>query len=272
MPWRFEDCRQRIGRAEAHREALAKAWNHAAKEDLYSVIVRMEDDGAGAIFLNPTYGPDFTNSISLQLGEMLYQLRAALDRCIYQARIAESHRNPPPNEQYLEFPICFSDSAEFGKKAASMLGPLAEKRRAIVESVQPYNIPKDIEPQLMVFNFNRTLGILHNWARFDRHRKLHVVGSWVSNANPAVRCPDGTTLEYLRVGGSGFLEDESQIASFRVVGYRRGMTVQANPDVDIDIAVNEIPPPCANNDTLGNRLRAMFIATYTIVGSFEDSF
>lgn len=113
----------------------------------------------------------------------------------------------------------------------------------------------------MVFNFNRTLGILYDWTRFDRHRKFHVVGSWASKANPAVRCPVGATLEYLRVSGSGFLEDESQIASFRVVGYRPGMTVQANPDFDIDIAVNEIPPPCTDNDTLGSRLRAMLIAT-----------
>ena len=32
------------------------------------------------------------------------------------------------------------------------------------------------------------------------------------------------------------------------------MEVQANPDLMIDLAVNEPPDPCADNDTLGNRL------------------
>jgi hypothetical protein len=76
----------------------------------------------------------------------------------------------------------------------------------------------------------------------------------------------------MKVNHSGFLEDENEVASFRLIGYRPGMKVQANPDLIIDIAVKEIPRPCADNDTLGNRLVSMIDAVKSIVHSFEKSF
>jgi len=264
----FEGCRQRIRRAKAHREAIAKLWNEAAqKEDFYTVSVSMNDDGTGCIALFPSYGRDFTNAIALQLGEMIYQLRATLDSAVYASAIRESGQNPPPNENKWEFPLCQKrcDYLSFDR------APLAQKRRDIIESVQPYNVPK-IAPDKLVFNQNRALGILNEWARRDRHRRLHVVGSWASNANPKIRCPEGTVLSRLRVSGSGFLEDHDEIATFRLKGFRPGMKVQANPDVEIEIGVNEIPPPCADNDTLGNRLLAMLHSTALVVASIEKSF
>lgn len=192
----FESCWHRIKRAKAHREAIAKMWKDVAKEDYYNVGLGMDDGGTGAIWVTPTYGKALPDVFALQIGEILYHLRAALDACIYEAAILETGKNPPPDENRLEFPMCRSNS-EYAKKAAFMLRSLAKGRRAIVESVQPYNVPR-IAPELMVFNFNRTLGILNDWARKDRHRRLHVVGSWASNANPKVRCPPERTLRTSR--------------------------------------------------------------------------
>ena len=96
MPWRFEGCRQRIARAKAHREALAETWNAIAPTDLYAVSVRVEHDGIGGIWLKPTYDPDFAPNAALQLGEMLYQLRATLDACVYEAAVVDTGQSPPP--------------------------------------------------------------------------------------------------------------------------------------------------------------------------------
>ena len=266
----FEGCKQRIRRAKSHREAIAKIWNeHASEENLYSTSVRVNDDGTGSVSISPVYGRGFTDAVALELGEMLYQLRAALDSCIYGAAIRETGQNPPPNKEKWEFPICKCrrDYKSFDR------APLANKRRTIIESVQPYHVRKlKLAPEDMVFNFNRALGLLNEWARIDRHRRLHVVGSWASDASPKIRCPEGTSLAYLRVTGTGFFKDENKVATFRLIGYRPGMKVQANPDVVIDIALNEPPPPCADNDTLGNRLKAMLRATIWVVHSIEDSF
>jgi hypothetical protein len=264
----FKGCRERVDRADAHDKAFAKAWNTFVDDDPYHPVVQMQDDGTGAIFVRPNYAA-LPTEFSLELGEILYQLRAALDGCVYDAAILETNQDPPPNEAALAFPICTSET-NF-KNCAGNITPLTKKRRDIIEAVQPYKIPK-LEPDLMVFNFNRTLGILHDWARKDRHRTLHVVGSWASNAKPKVSLPAGTSLAYMTLHDSGFLEDKGQIASFKITGYTRGMNVQGNPDLTIDIAVNEIPPPCADNDSLGNRLIAMIKATQAIISAFEESF
>jgi len=264
----FEGCWQRIEWADAHRKTFAEAWNRFIEDDPYTSVVRMYHDGTGNMWVRPNYS-SLDPIFSLHLGEILYQFRSALDGCVYDAAILESRKNPPPDEEYLAFPICASD--KHFDNCTRNIEPLTKDRRDIIESVQPYNTPK-LAPDLMVLNFNRTLGILHDWARKDRHRTLHVVGSWASNANPKLRFPEGASLAYMTVHGSGFLEDEGQIASFKIDGYTTGMNVQGNPDLSIDIAVNEIPPPCADNDTLGNRLLAMSVATQSIIGAFKKSF
>jgi len=82
-------------------------------------------------------------------GEMLYQLRAALDGSVYQAAIIESGQDPPPNENRLEFPICVS-AAEF-HKSAWKIAPLSKQCRDFIESIQPYNAPELAAP-LVVLN------------------------------------------------------------------------------------------------------------------------
>jgi hypothetical protein len=267
----FDGCRQRLGRAKFHRDALSDMWREfATKEGAYTVRLRVNDDGTGSIWMSQVEDGGLFNTFALQFGEMLYQIRAALDGIVYQAAILETGQNPPPDEHNLEFPIC-GTAAEFAKKAPLYLRPLAQKRRDIIESVQPYKIP-DLAPEDVVFNFNRALGILNDWARKDRHRRIHVAGSWVSNASPKIRCPPGVSLAYLHVTGSGLLKNESKIASFRLIGYDPSMNIATNPDLAIDVAVDEIPPPCADNDTLGNRGLAMLKAARWVVDTIEESF
>src|SRR5437870_11622493 len=103
----FEGSWQRIERADAHRKTLAETWNSFIDDDPYSFSVRMEHDGTGRIWVRPNY-PALPAIFSLELGELLYQLRAALDGCVYDAAILETRQNPPPDEQDLAFPICSS--------------------------------------------------------------------------------------------------------------------------------------------------------------------
>lgn len=264
----FQGCRDRIAQAETHSRAMADMWNALLEDELYSAALQMEDDGTGHLRVGHGYD-SLPQAFALELGELLYQLRAALDSCVYAAAILESGQEPPPDHEHLEFPVV--ESVTDFRKAAWKIRPLTDARRTIIESVQPYNVP-DIEPELMVFNFNRALRILNDWGRKDRHRKLHVVGSWASDANPKVDLPDGCDLEYMFVTTDGLLEHDGLIATFKLSGYVPGMDVKANPDLAIDIAVDEPPEPCADNDTLSNRLRGMIIATKAIVRGVEDSF
>jgi hypothetical protein len=264
----FESCWERIRRADAHRDTFAAIWNEFIDEEgAYTTRLDMDDNGTGILYVRAVR--DLPASLSLELGEMIYQLRAALDGVVYIAASLDTGQNPPPDKNWLEFPIC--DSAGDFKKRARYIAPLSDERKRIVESVQPYNAPK-LDPELEVYNFNRTLGILNDWARIDRHRRLHVVGSWASNVNPLIRVPKGVSITDITSVASGFLGDQTIIARFTLDGYRSGMNVQANPNLSIDVAVDEVPRPAADSDTLGHRTFAMLRATDHVVRKVEESF
>jgi hypothetical protein len=262
----FQGCRDRIERANAHRKALGEIWNDLDHECFYNALIEVQDDGTGTICVYLVN--EMPSICALELGEALYHLRAALDGAVYAAAIVESGQDPPPDQNSLEFPVCVS-TRNF-KQAARKIAPLSQECRDYIESVQPYNTPK-LAPELRVVNINRTIGILSDWARKDRHRQLHVVASWASSASPKILLPDGASLRYLRVSGDGFLENNSEIARFAIDGFVPEMKrkVKANPDLAIDIAVNEKPKPCADNDTLGQRLTQMIAWVSIIVSTLE---
>jgi hypothetical protein len=64
----------------------------------------------------------------------------------------------------------------------------------------------------MVKNINRSLGILNDLARKDRHRTVHVVGSWVADLKPEFRLPKGVRVSSLKREIGGFLEDWNDLA------------------------------------------------------------
>jgi hypothetical protein len=264
----FRGCWDRIIRAEAHAKAFGKLWSDFLEDEPYSSILDMNDDGTGAICVVPRY-EGLRGEFAFMLGEMLYQLRATLDSAVYATAVQKSGQDPPPDEEKLEFPICARE--EDFKKSGWKIGSLSQDHRDFIQRVQPYNTP-NIAPHLMIGNVNRTLGILNHWARIDRHRRLHVLGSWAANASPLLRLPDGCRLVDMVVHQDGLLEHKNQIASFTLAGFTPGMEVRANPNLTIDVAVDESPSPCADNDTLGARIDAMSIAVRFVVGWLEAGF
>ncbi len=264
----FLGCHERVSRAEAHIQAFAKAWSDFLEDEPYDAHLEIEADGTGTLSVVPRY-ESLPAVFSLELGEVLYQLRAALDAAIYACAIEETGQDPPPNARDLEFPIC--DTAELFKKSDRKIRPLTGERRQIVEAFQPFNMVQDLDPEIAFLSPHRTLAILNDWARKDRHRTLHVVGSWGSRAQPLVAVPPPAALAYLMVTYDGFLEHDCEVAAFKVDGYTGGMDVKANPNMFIDIAVDEDPPPCADTDTLGNRLKAMGIEVGAVVKALETS-
>lgn len=265
----FQGCRNRLARADSHRKTLAKLWADFVKDDPYSVILNMDNDGTGKLLILPRYNP-LPEIFSLELGEMLYQLRAALDASIYASAVQQSGKEPPPNEGNLEFPIC-SSSDKF-KESAGKVKPLSDERVRIIEAFQPYNTPENAPAELLVYNVNRTLGILNDWARKDRHRNLRIVGAWVSNADPTFRLPPGCRIAFIGITYDGFLEDEHVVAEFKIDGFSPGMEIEANPNLALDISVDEAPDPCDDNDMLGQRIDTMLFSVETVIDALEGSF
>lgn len=261
----FQCCWDRIDRAEAHSKFLAKSWNDALPGDLYSVDVNVNRDGIGTINITPKT-ENFGRVFSLGFGELLYQLRAALDSCIYAAAVVDTGKSVPPNAGGLEFPIVRNRRGFI--ELAPKIAPLSAQRRYLIEAVQPYNTP-NIPADCMIGNYNRNLSILNDWARKDRHRRLHLVGSIGYDFSPKLRIPSGTTLSYMRAISATFLKDECKIADFKIAGWKQGMKARANPNFTIDISIDEKPAPCAKNDTFPNRVESMITTVGVIVRGIE---
>ena len=184
----FADCWRRYHRANAHYTAIAEQWRQLIEEEPYETSLKVDDDGSGRIAIYATYEP-LPEIFGLELGEMLYQLRAALDHVIYATAVRETGQDPPPDHDVLEFPITMSPDAF--QRAAWKIAPLSEEFRPLIEWVQPYNADKVPEPGNVL---NTSLGLLHEWARIDRHRRLHVIGSWAAEAKPKLRLPEGVRV------------------------------------------------------------------------------
>lgn len=266
----FDACWERISRARSHRQAIAKLWNDFLQEDEGSGPwlpgVHVDSLGKGTIWLEQTR--DLPGDLALELGEFLYQLRAALDSCIYEAACLVSGQRPPPNEQDLEFPI--SDSAVAFRKSRWHIRPLERHRELVnvIETVQPYLVADDLPAEALVRSPNRALGMLHDWARKDRHRKLHIIGSWASNIAPlVVVAPPARVVASERPPQGLYLKEETVILTFKVEGWQAGMSARVNPRMTIDLAIDESPPPAADSDTLGWRLKCMTVVVGEVVAT-----
>jgi hypothetical protein len=265
----FDVCWERIRRANAHRDAIAAAWNAFIEEEPYDAHVDVDDNGWGFIRIEQTAA--IPAEIPLEFGEFLYQLRAALDASIYETACLNTVRRPPADEDKLEFPVCFSP--ESFDSQSWKIAPLTDQQRDIVKAIQPYTTPSGLTPAELPYSLNRAIGILNDWARKDRHRKLHVIATQASNVRPLLRLPPGVTLARIAVIRDAFvLENQHcEVAGFQIDGWQRGMNVQANPNLTLDIGVDEIPAPCSEIDRFEFRTRAMGKAVSAVINGLAET-
>lgn len=252
----FQECWQRITRAEFHFNALDTKWSTISESPEYlhaPFTVEVQDGGAGVVRHTPRPLPaDFT----LELGEFFYQLRAALDGSSHAAYVLE---NGPPSEDVakdLGFPICPSPE-RFAARSTKMV-PLSPQRRAFIESVQPYKAPQGHGLQ--------TLQVLHDLARKDRHRKLTVVSQRAVDPRVDVLVSGGAKVKWTSFA-AGASKDKDEIARFQIEGWRPGMTGFYNGAYTDEIFVEEIEP--SGPGPSWRMLRDMMEAVSWIVDSVE---
>lgn len=259
----FQDSRDRIDRAAAHRAVFDDARKALMKRRQQHAVVEIDNEGAGSLYIEP---PPLPLSLSLEFGEMLYQLRAALDACVYRAAILDSGQDPPPNENALEFPICMT--AAHWQDSRRKVDPLTDEHRGIIEAMQPYNASKYPGTGRVV----RSLGILNDWARKDRHRRIHVVRTWLGPVVPRLRVAEPGRVSALIARPPGVVDGQTKIARFAIEGWKPGLKVNADAYVSFDVIVGEPPPPADADDTLARRISEMFYAVRYVVELFEHTF
>jgi len=266
----FEVSRLRLDRAKEHGKSLAKIWNALPKGMLQIKFRADPRTGKGEVVI--PHVDAVPDEFSLLLGEQLYQLRSALDACVYQAAIYATGQNPPSDEGKLEFPIC-SKPKDFAKQSRHRLSDLPQNLQDAIEKLQPYNMPLSLPPEETKKNLNRSLGILNDLARKDRHRKLHIVGGWPYHFDPKFTVlPLGVTVHNLQIMQPGLLQDGTVLATFQLKGFVAGMDIQVNPGLRMQIGCNEPPAPIDAGDTFDMRLVEMINCVHSVISAFETYF
>lgn len=224
-----------MARAEIHRQSLTHLWNDPDVNDAYRSRAKVNRDGTGEFFIEPV-NRDWLLPFSIQFGEMLYQLRGALDSCVYDAAVLKFGTDPPPDEQKWNFPVV--DSVDKFNDSVKRMPKLPDDVRSLIEGVQPYKSPVVI-CEGSSWKMGDALLILNNWARIDRHRKLHLCGTLPISGG--LQLSSGLTFEFCQFTGGKILEDESKVASFKIANYAPGTKVNVQANFAFDVFVNEVP-------------------------------
>jgi hypothetical protein len=251
----LENSWRRFSRAQAHREAFLKEWGSLLGPDSYRVTVEQNTDSTYSLYLHLQHPID--SQIPLLLGEFFYQLRAALDGAAFESAILQ---NPSLKEGSVEFIIAPSQRDFEAKR--KKIAALALQVQLFIELIQPYseaNTADTAFPEL-----NKSLAILHECARIDRHRRLHVVGA-VAKMDAVSITPPAGILRTESMLANAFAS-KSELARIDVDhGAVPIGGFQLHGETAIDFAIKEIPDVFGEDldRVLKNILRAVdFVLTW----------
>jgi hypothetical protein len=108
------------------------------------------------------------NAIGVVIGDVVHNLRSALDHLAWQLAILAGNDPPPGGTEF----AVFRDSDLFESQGRNKIRGLADEDQAVVEENQPFNVRPDdptIDP----------LWVLHELANIDKHRVCPVTLSAV---------------------------------------------------------------------------------------------
>lgn len=225
--------RARTERAAIHHATFGQIWADHLESGSRHIEVETDSTGRGLIkIVGDLIVP---LELSLVLGEFLYQLRAALDNCLYAVAVLESGRQPPPNAERLEWPIC-RDEASWRDVERRRLARLSPEVREALGAIQPFRASA---PQW------NCLRILHDLARVDRHRSAHLTGTYLAGARGRVDPRHIADLD-VRLGTVG---DDGVVATFEKL--TPGPLQRSELDLDFDFEVETADVDLSPHPTTG---------------------
>lgn len=238
----------RLNRAADLHGEFAAAWQAYLDRRPHDLFHTIEADGSTASRLRRV--EPIPAELSLILGEFLYEMRAALDNCLYAVAVITSGQNPPPAAEKLEWPI--RATAQEWKNQRKRLDHLPGRIVEQLEAIQPY--------QAAVPSWN-SLGILHDLARFDRHRAPRTLALYLVEVRLWAKPTDITIID---PGSEGIVKDGETLIQYRL---RDGATLSPESfdlRVEFDVDVEDVhigPGPRGSSGrpwgSLAQRLRSV---------------
>jgi hypothetical protein len=192
-------------RAQEHLAILQTEVSAFFEHDPYRLVTEHNVDATEHFAYLRLVGSSPFNRWGLIVGDIVHNLRSALDSAIYEIAVRESGSEVPPNAKVLMMPI-FDSGPNYERSGRRRVETLSVEARALVEAIQPYRHPHGIH--------NSSLWALHEVDNADKHRILQVISTIpvVAELSVSGLVPDTDVTMEAHVGLIG---DETPVVTAR---------------------------------------------------------
>jgi hypothetical protein len=256
----LEGVRLKLDRAEDGLEEINEAIVEYLREKNYTVEGEFDRDTSKYVLRGRV--TKRTPEVGVIAGEVVHNLRSALDHVAWQLALLTT---PTPYD-LTAFPIALTPG-EFGsKRGQAMIGDIAPKHRALIESFQPYNGTQQAWTPLAL----RDLRVLSNT---DKHRVINatiarsVTKRQLMIGEKLVIVRDATAYRDVEWFKGGPI-DRAEIASMTLEGVGPDPKVKVDGLLGVTVAFDD-PALTVRNATVVPALEAIFRSVTEVIAAFE---
>ena len=169
---KLEGIHAKVRRAGKQIDLLTSDIDSFCTDLRQSIVREVREDSDEQVWVFRGETPSANIEWSVMVGEILYNLRSALDHLVWQLVLANGQE---PNRQN-EYPIV-NDESKWSRKKERLKG-VTPRVEAIIKSLQPYTgglyLPFDVS----------AFWTLHTLCNIDKHRHLNMVIVRTSGIGP----------------------------------------------------------------------------------------
>jgi hypothetical protein len=271
---RFTNSWGRLERAAKHLAAFTTEWAGMLADNGFSTFARYDKDSgwfiASGVLTEAAAKRVSENNLSLELGELAYQLRAALDGLIWETITHTQGFEPPADASRIEFPILNGKRRDF-KECAFLKHPFPEKLATWLESIQPdTDVKLEGDPDR---GLNVTLEDIHNLARLDRHRRLRIVVAVPTKLKFGFTTdPVSRIIARERIETFNLFSGQLEFLRFQVETADGSMVKKGSLQTELTLEIlAEGVEPYEDRD-IGTQLMRFLTAVERVIERFEEEF
>lgn len=247
-------------RAVEHQRLLARRTREFVEVDSYEYVrtdnARDQTDPLVRMHWRLHVKQPYPEQWSVVVGDVLTNLRAALDHVLWSAVVA--HSGPPAKPQRVQFPIT-STAAKFQQPTTELESLVAPKVWEVVEAVQPFHAGAQAH--------TTPLEVLRWLCNVDKHRTVHVVGRTAFDIAPVLveASVPLTVVEEWRHEGA--VQDGAVVARLKMKRPAEGVPVDLRPTFAHlpSLQISDTPPEHRSLATVMDGMREDVLWVLTAV-------
>ena len=167
----FSGSTAKIARADSQIEDLSREMQIFCGNIQESIVCERDGEADEKRWTYRGDNPIVPISWSVRTGEILYNLRSALDHLVWRL-VLDNGETPTINNQ---FPIVDDESKWTGSCQRRLKG-VADRHKQAIMSLQPFNPALALRTDRGIGPFDaQTFCVLRNLSNVDKHRNLHLI-------------------------------------------------------------------------------------------------